>query len=81
MSKFYLISTLSITVFLTACGQKGALYLPKDTTSEMPTVSQSDNPNDFTNVQNPNSVTIGTPTINPNAQNPNIKIQDSKNDY
>lgn len=85
MPKVHLIPTLLLTLFLTACGQKGALYfpekqLPKDTTSEMPTqtADNANNPNDLTNVQNPNQI---TPAINPNAQNPNIKIQDTKHDY
>lgn len=83
MSKIHLIPALLFTLFLAACGQKGALYLPKDTTSEMPTQTadnsnKTNNPNDLTNVQNPNQI---TPAINPNAQNPNIKIQDTKHDY
>lgn len=80
--KLGIILTVSILP-LTACGQKGALYLPKDSTSEMPNqiadnANNANNPTDPTNVQNPNQI---TPNINPNVQNPNIKIQDKINDY
>lgn len=63
---------------LTACGQKGALYLPQK--SQTPVVSPTDRPNDDSN----------QPAISNNTQNPNVtqdnnptnKIQKgSTNDY
>ena len=84
MSKIHLISTLLVAITLTACGQKGALYLPKDTASEMPSGqttnddSNAVNPTDLNHVQNPKQTTSA---IDPNSQNPNITPQDKTNDY
>lgn len=50
---------LTVTIFiLTACGQKGALYLSKENSSEIPTqtADNSGNPTDLNNVQSPTTI-------------------------
>lgn len=57
---------------LTACGQKGALYLPEKHLPE-----KQANPTAMPAEPSQN------PEISPNPQNPNVNptVQDSKNDY
>lgn len=70
MSKRHFIILPIIALFLIACGQKGALYLPEKNSSDIPVKTtdnsgnRSANPTDFNNVQN--STTLD-PIIKPNA--------------
>ncbi|MFW2177339.1 MULTISPECIES: LPS translocon maturation chaperone LptM [unclassified Moraxella] len=76
MSKLHLISTLIITLALTACGQKGALYLPEQNSSVVePQVQPADDstqPAVSDNPQNPN--------VNPTSPLPSNHIGNA-NDY